>query len=482
MSGKFETFIYGLAKREHKEAARIAAEQLGSWQNIRLPQASRASLKIFAGDEINFGHNLDGITAARSHVPLLEQLILTPKLYVGLHAESETNLIMRYGVTSEQIDRVISEGFVVPDLFEYESQSESHFSGYETQAAYLIEIFEKWFDVARISPIRREYVLQAVGIDRENNRKYIDHYREDFLPKVSRSLDVEQIKRATGNPSFEWTLSHHLARLRSLVDADNAEPEAVELIQLVGSDPPSSTEELIDLYAATIFQTMDTLYEVQYFGAPKRWYRPHLDLFTDPLDLPQGKIDEIRDRAQEILQQQQFAEFLGRLARIRDAEFSERQEPRFEVYPLPMSEFEEMLSLLKNVRNNSLVLGRLVRDMEAVRTKDATLQENSYFQTLEQVIVEIRESKIRDEAKKVVLRSLLAWSVSTVLSMPWLDSIDSFLADKGAALAGSLTPATQGLLFRPRRMKKYPIKAISAETRLRIIGDLESLTGKSTLL
>jgi hypothetical protein len=482
MPGKFETFIRGLVEREHNKASRIATEQLGPWQTIGLPQARRASLKIFAGHEIDFGHNLDGITAARSHVPLLEQLILTPKLYVGLYAESEADLVKRYGVTSEQIDRVISEGFVVPDLFEYESQSESNFSGYETRANYLTNIFEKWFDVARISPIRREYALQTVGINREKNREYIDHYREDFLPKVLRQMDVEQIKSATGNPSPEWTLSHHLARLRSLVDAENAEPEAVELIQQVETAPPSSTEEFVDLYVATIFQTMDTLYEVQYFGAPKRWYRSDIDLFTDPLDLTQNQIAEIRDSAREITQKQQFAEFVGRLARIRDAEFSERQEPRFDVYPLPRREFEEMLSLLKNVRNNSLVLGRLISDMEAVSGKDATSQENSYFQTLEEIIIQIRESKFRDEAKKEVLRSLLAWSVSTILSMPCLGSIYSNIASKGAALAGSLTPVTLGILFRPRRMKKYPIRSISAETRLRIIGDLESLTGKSALL
>jgi len=482
MSGKFETFINGLAKREHVQAASIASEQLGSWRKIGLSQASRASLKIFAGREISFGHNLDGISAARSYVPLLEQLVLTPKLYLGLHAESETQLIKRYRVTPGQISRLISEGFVVPDLFEYESQSDGGFSGYETQADYLREIFEKWFDVARISPIRREYALQTIGINRESNREYINHYRENFLPKVLRSLDVEEIKYAIGNPSFEWTLSHHLARLRSLVDANNAEPEAEKLIQLVDSEPPSSTEELADLYAATIFQTMDSLYEVQYFGAPKRWYKPHLDLFTDPLNLPQAKIDEIRIDATEVLQEQRFAEFLGRLTRIRDTEFSARQEPRFNAYPLPMSEFEEMLSLLKIVRNNGLILQRLIGDMEAVRTKDEEPQQASYFEILEQIVLEIRASKIGSKAKYDLLKSLVAWSVSTILSVPWLDSINSSLIDKGAALAGSLTPAALGLLFRPRSMKKYPIKPISANTRLRIVGDIESLTGKSVLL
>jgi hypothetical protein len=482
MTSEFGSFINSLANREHLESERIVAEQLGSWQTIGLSQASRASLKIFAGRDISFGHDLDGISAAQSYVPLLEQLILSPKLYLGLYAEPESDLIKRYGVTSGQINRLIGNGFIVPDLFEYESQLESNYSGYEMRAAYLLDIFENWFDVARISPIRREYALHTVGINRESNRKNITHYRQDLLPKVSRSVDVEQTKRATGNPDLEWTLPHHLARLRTLVDANNAEPEAVELVELVELAPPSSTEELFDLYAATVFQTMDSLYEVQYFGAQKRWYKSHLDLFTDPLNFPQTQIDEIRDSAQEVLQQQSFSEFLGNLARIRDTEFSERQEPRFDVYPLPMSEFEEMLSLLNNIRNSSLVLQRLIKDMEAVRKMDAAMQESSYFEILESVIEEIRISRIRNEAKKEVLKSLLGWSVSVMLGMPWLGSVYSSLADKGAALAGSLTPAVQGLLFRPRRTKKYPLKPISAETRLRIVGDINSLTGKSALL
>jgi hypothetical protein len=42
MPGSFEMFINGLADREYGEAEGILTDQLGTWQNIRLSQASRA--------------------------------------------------------------------------------------------------------------------------------------------------------------------------------------------------------------------------------------------------------------------------------------------------------------------------------------------------------------------------------------------------------------------------------------------------------
>lgn len=98
-----------------------------------------------------------------SDLPILWQLTVQPSLIVDVWPMSLGDFSLRYGVRPDQFATLAAEGFVMPNLYHYDSDRPSAFAKHEASADTLMPILAYEQTRCRINSIRRAPFLEAVA-------------------------------------------------------------------------------------------------------------------------------------------------------------------------------------------------------------------------------------------------------------------------------------------------------------------------------
>ncbi len=472
--------IKDLEEREHQKSSDYLSSI--NCEAITVKRAAQLSKSLFLGERPDLVKASRSIFSAKSFVPLVEQLLLHDCLSVPLYAEGEDSFIKRYGVTVKQLKELIGCGLVVPDLFEFESQMQRGFEGYLNDAGYLIEVFEDFPDTVRIGSIRRGYSLSMIGIDPSKQQELVRFLRKELIEPIKEKSFFRQATLHLNNPDLEWTLPHHLARLMSLSHMSKSNESSNELLRRLDELNPTNYQALCELYASTIYETMDQIYEVQYFGQKKTIDYNHFKLFTDNHKIPKEEIHEISSLC---LNEKNDLNFSKAIVDLRSQFHSEIPDAVEVKYPLDDLGFQKMKSFIVN--NNERVgdiktLRSFLSDKFLFREQDA----DDYLILFKDLLRDVERANLSKPLKKRGTETLLSSAILFSLGIPTAlimgnDAIAKCL-DAGISVAASLSPMALMLLIKPKESTHYPMRKLSPDSNAQMLFGLTEMAGMEHII
>lgn len=186
----------------------------------------------------SYNNSVDEWGIAAPGVPLLWQLTLQPTLIVDVIPESEEDFFKRYAVTPRQLADLAHKGYVIPNLYHYDTDRQVGFRKHQQYGEVLNRILDRGYTRCRILSIRRRAFLDRFGADfaeaEEEGRAALAGCIESVPTKLLPS-HTPTTREALSQIAVNW------AYLRVL-GSTNAEVQAwCERIKTNPPDSPGST-------------------------------------------------------------------------------------------------------------------------------------------------------------------------------------------------------------------------------------------------
>lgn len=193
--------IVALSKHEAASVARFAPEAYGGLQTpLQRVQAAKMLLCIEENGSMlpvqEWGIQVPDL-------PILWQLTVQPSLIVDVWPMSEAQFVSRYGVNPYQFAELARCGFVIPNLYHYDSDSQAGFAKHEAKSDVLMPILAFEQTHCRINSIRRAPFLRAVAGSRFE--EVVNQGKRLFHPLLS-TLQPDLLERLTRNETLSGAL------------------------------------------------------------------------------------------------------------------------------------------------------------------------------------------------------------------------------------------------------------------------------------
>jgi hypothetical protein len=138
------------------------------------------------------------------NLPILWQLTIQPTLIVDLEPLSHDDFVLRTGITPEQFAILAREGFIIPNLYEYESDQANGFVKHQRFAESLMPILSEWRQTnCRINYIRRQPLLNAIF---KGNYDNLVSQAKLLFESAIRTIPENQLKNITGSSEVEGAI------------------------------------------------------------------------------------------------------------------------------------------------------------------------------------------------------------------------------------------------------------------------------------
>jgi hypothetical protein len=131
------------------------------------------------------------------------QLTTQSTLIVNLSPMSRDDFIKTYGLTPEQFATLAEKGFIIPNLYEYESDKKRGFIKHRTYGDVIRPILYNEFSRCRINTIRRNRFFDVLGVKKfeEHKREGLELFRNGIM-----SLNESTRGKLTHNEGIEESL------------------------------------------------------------------------------------------------------------------------------------------------------------------------------------------------------------------------------------------------------------------------------------
>ena len=165
--------------------------------------------------------------------------MIQPRLIVDVEAYTKEEFTRRKGLTPQQLTRLASEGFIIPNLYEYDSDSKRNFQNYEKVRDDLSHLFEHRNSRLRILSIRRKKFLDSMSdtfseCQAEGDgilRPVIQRLSPPQMEKLFRgSTPEEAMQKAASNWAYIRVLGAANERVKAWCNQLESDPEYVRQI------------------------------------------------------------------------------------------------------------------------------------------------------------------------------------------------------------------------------------------------------------
>lgn len=151
---------------------------------------------LFRAERRGVPHITDEWALFIEGLPVLALLTLHPKLIVDLRPYDEKTFAKTYGVTPHQFAELVRRDYVIPNLYEFDSDRVRGFEKHRAHTEVLGQIIQPDFTRCRINSIRRTALFSIFGANKKDYNQHVSQGMDIFHDAVL-AIDADLLKELT---------------------------------------------------------------------------------------------------------------------------------------------------------------------------------------------------------------------------------------------------------------------------------------------